>query len=125
MIRSDYQSYLGKLKKSVHDFGVSYFRFSEDELSAKFYLYSDWMLEIDCEKFGSGVTVVIRRAEIGRKDGYAIWILMKAFESLKGKSYGDPSVENQIRFLAEEKDLLFQHPDFYEAEYSKINDVHS
>ncbi|HHW4668840.1 hypothetical protein [Xylella fastidiosa] len=124
MIRSDYQSYLGKLKKYFRDFGVDYSGFSEEELGAKFYLYSDWMIELECEKFGSGVTVVIRHPEIGRKDGYAIWILMKAFESLKGKSYGDPSVENQIRFLVEEKQLIFQYPSFYEAEYTRINDVH-
>ena len=123
MIRADYRSYLGKLKDSLRDFNLDYSRFDEDNLRATFYLSNGWILELNCERFGSGVTVEIRNPTIGRREGYAVWILMKAFESLTGKTYGDPSVENQVRFLAEEKRVFFSRPDFYEVKYAKLNDV--
>lgn len=122
MIRPDYQVYLGTLKRLINDFEIGYSNFSEEELGAQFCLNTGWLIELECEKFGSSVTVIIRHPEVGRKGGYALWILMTAFESLKGKSYGNPTIENQIRFLAEEQESLFQYPDFYEGEYAKIND---
>ncbi len=117
MIRQDYQPYLQELKKELTQFGYSGVR--ENELLAEFYLFSDWVLVLDCEKYyGPSWTIFLTNGNAE----YAVWILMKAFENLTGKAFGKPTIANQIAFLIQEKERIFNAPDFFEKEYTKLNE---
>ena len=122
MIRSDYQSYLSNLKAALKANSLSYIELSEEELNAKLQLNNGWMLELDCERYGSGVTVLIQFKDLGLQKGYAVWLLMRAVESLTGKSFGKPTVANQVRFLEKEGEDLLRNLPMYEVEYSRLNE---
>jgi hypothetical protein len=123
MIRSDYEEYLIKIKESLRSSDILYIDLDQSQLGVKFELTNKWILEVDCERFGSGVTISINNRSFGRKDGYAIWILMLAFENLTGIKYGKPTIENQIKFLEKEKSRIFESSGFYDNEYSNLNDI--
>jgi hypothetical protein len=125
MIRADYQEYLRDLKKNLNIYHLDYEKISEEALNAQLQLGNGWMLELDCERFGSGVTVLIKPKYGERAEGYAVWLMMMAIESLTGRSYGKPTVENQIRFLAKEGEDLLRNLPMYEIAYSKVNDFPS
>ena len=123
IIRLDCNAYLLNIRNALRESGVAYVEISQWHLGVEFKLNNKWMLEVDCERFGSGVTISIKNTDFGRKDGYAIWILMLAFECLTGIRYGDPTIENQINFLKNEQPRIFESCDFYDNEYSRLNDM--
>src|SRR5688500_7561898 len=98
-MREDYQPYFLKLRSLLFKIGAVCI--DENELCAIVQLQNDWVLIFECEKYyGPSWSIEIRPSI--RKGGYSVWILMRAFESLVGKSYGLPTIENQIQFIKEE-----------------------
>lgn len=117
MIRQDYQPYFRELKKKLLQLG--YGSVKESELSAEFSLFSNWILTFECERYyGPSWTIFLTNGN----SQYAVWILMQAFENLTGRKFGKPTIENQVDFLIKEKGEIFEHPDFFEEEYKKLNE---
>lgn len=117
-MRQDYLRYFNILRALLSESGAVCV--AESELSAKFALPSGWVLEFECEKYyGPSWNLKIRSSDRGV--GYDLWILMEAFQSLTGKSYGLPTMENQVGFMIAEADRIFKDVEFYSVKYDELN----
>lgn len=125
-MRSDYSKYLLEFQCELSKVGVSHSVVWESELTVLFKLDSNWILIFDCERYyGPAFTVSIAPTidDARRGGSFTLRLLMKIFESKTGKKFGLPTFENEAKFLASEKALLFGPPDFYSAEYKKLNET--
>lgn len=123
-MNDDYDSDLRRIKTGLASIGYNSCR--EGRYVTEFELHTPWVLKFVRERYGSGRTLVLApTADVNasRKE-YALWVLMKAFENLTGEKFGPPTLDAQMRFLSEKKDEVFKDPAFYDAEYSRINDVY-
>lgn len=123
MIREDYQYYLERVKLALTHFKINYSHLQEDELSAKFTLKPGWILEMEGERHGTGVTLFINNIKINKNNMYAIWLLMRAAKNATGINPGKPTIENQIGFIALNNNSILEHIDLYENEYRKLDET--
>jgi hypothetical protein len=111
-----------RIKRGLASIGYSSCK--EGQLVAEFALHSPWALKYVRERYGSGRTLILIPSisvRANRKE-YAVWVLMKVFENLTGEMFGPPTLDAQMRFLSEKKEVVFNDPAFYDAEYSRVND---
>lgn len=120
MIRPDYQPYLDRLKNELGKLGYRHVR--EDGLLAEFILSSGWTVEFECERHYGPAFKISLRPPGGESESFAIWILMEVFSKKTGASYGRPTIENQVKFLIEEQDRIFNSISFYADDYKRINE---
>ena len=123
-MRSDYLPYLLELQGELSKVGLNHSIAWDYELTALLELGLGWILIFDCERYyGPAFTVSIAPTidDARRGKSYTLRLLMKIFESKTGKKFGLPTFENEAKFLASEKALLFGMQDFYSAEYKKLN----
>ncbi|MEO8627976.1 MAG: hypothetical protein ABI612_07720 [Betaproteobacteria bacterium] len=122
-MRQDYQKDFFELGNKLRDLGYDEVR--ETELLAEFRLKSGWKLLFKCERYyGPAFALVIVPPEgLGRAQGYAVWLLMLAFEELQDESYGNPTIDAQINFLIRNRDQIFNSTSYYEDQYFRLNDV--
>ena len=123
-MRNDYEPYFRQLKAALT--GLGYVSVRERELDAEFELYSGWKLSFEGERYSGpmfGLFVVTPNRPENRQQRYEVGLLMQSFENLFHKSYGKPTIENQVDFLIREKDRVFGNTSLYEGEYSKLNNL--
>lgn len=124
MIRQDYQPIFGKIGQLLENRNLIIASQHADELIAEWRFENGWILTMECERFSSdAITLSIMNPKIGPCQGYALWILMKAASNLNGKDYGKSSVVNQIGFLVNEMNSIFNINQPYEFEYNKLNNT--
>lgn len=116
-MRIDYQPYFHELNLGVLSLGGACI--AESDLSADFSLPSGWSLVFECEKFyGPSWTTYLINAERDLK--FVLPFLMLAFSRLNGRTYGAPTITNQVSFLREEWSEIVTNVDFYADEYEKV-----
>ncbi|MEO8627541.1 MAG: hypothetical protein ABI612_05485 [Betaproteobacteria bacterium] len=120
-MRNDYQPYFRQLSAKLRELG--YVDVRESDLDAEFSLISGWTLIFECEKYGGPAftLLIVPPVGLGNSEGYAIWILMRAFEKLDGKSYGKPTIDAQIDFLIQKSKQIFDNTSYYESEYARLD----
>lgn len=94
-MREDYQPYFQQLCASLTRLG--YVSVRARELDAEFTLYSGWKLIFEGERYYGpmfAIFLIPPNPIENRPHGYEIGLLMKTFEELEGKSYGQPTIEH-------------------------------
>lgn len=122
-MHKDYQPYFQDVFAGVTRLG--YVSVNERAYDAEFNLHNGWRLSFEGERYyGPMFTILLipPMPTLNRKRGYEVGLLMRAFEELEVKSYGKPTIENQIEFLLRERDKIFLNPAYYESQYAKVND---
>lgn len=123
MIRQDYRAHLERINELLKNRDLKIASHRTSELMAEWQLSNGWLITMECERYSSdGITLSVMNPKIGPRQGYALWILMKAASNLTGKDYGKPSTANQIGFLADEMNSICDASQPFELEYNKLND---
>lgn len=120
-MRADYNVYFNELKIKLKSLGVRLIY--ESDLLAEFLIENTngWSLIFDCERYcGPSFTIEVKNPVYGR---YAVWILMDVFKDLKGIEYGAPTIDNQIKFVVNERKDIFSNVQLYKNEYIKKNEI--
>lgn len=123
-MRPDYAPYFQEFQSELSKVGLDYAVVYDSELTALLQLNSGWVLSFDCERyyvpaFTVSIAPSTKDAMVGK--GYALRILMKVFEKKRNREYGLPNFHNEALFLATEKKVIFEAPDYYTAEYERLN----
>ncbi|WP_322316014.1 hypothetical protein [Hydrogenophaga sp.] len=124
MIREDYQPIFEKISQLLEENNLTIVSQHTDELIAEWQFENGWILTMECERYSSdAITLSIMSPKIGPRQGYALWILMRAASNLNGKNHGKPNIANQIGFLIDEMDSIFSIDQPYELEYTRLNNA--
>lgn len=124
MMRADYQDFFVQLKKCMIDQKLEFVVVKESQLTSELLMPNKWIVEFDCENYdGPSFTISICSPKNiqSKSKNYAVWILMKVMETESGKRYGAPTIENQIKFLNVEREIIFSKSLVYEEHYEQFN----
>lgn len=124
-MRDDYLPLFQELQAELTAAGFGYSVAEETELTAVLLLRAGWVLVLEgdryCESaFSIFVAPTIESARKGQR--FAVFLLMRAFESKSKKRYGKPTIKNQVNFLAEERLDIFSDARNYELDYDRLNE---
>lgn len=118
-MRADYQNYSYALKSNLIDLRVECV--AESQLFADFSFPNRWLLRLEGERYAHGIFLYF--IEPDRKLRFDVWLLMRTFTDLWGRSYGAPSFDEQLRFIRAESGEIFESVALYEERYGQINRV--
>jgi hypothetical protein len=123
-MRADYQDFFAQLQNCMIDQKLDFDVIKESQLISELLMTNKWIIEFDCEKHdGPSFTISICPPKNiqSKSKRYAVWILMKILEKNSEKNYGAPTIENQIKFLSSERQIIFSKSLTYENQYEKFN----
>jgi hypothetical protein len=123
-MRLDYALYWNELRTELLKSGFNGSLISEDDLFAIVNLNNGWILSFECEQnyapaFTISIAPELHTLKVGK--GYAVHLLMKVFAKKFQQSAQLPTIKNQVNFLKTQQKLLFTNPDFYSADYIRLN----
>jgi hypothetical protein len=123
-MRTDYQDLFTQLKDCMIDQKLEFVVIKESQLTSELLMPNKWIIEFDCEKYDEPsftISIYPPKNIQSKSKSYAVWILMKILEKSSEKRYGAPTIENQIKFLNAEREIIFSNSLSYENQYEKFN----
>lgn len=124
-MRDDYLALFQELQSELTSAGIGNSVVEDTELAAILLLSTGWVLVFEGERYyGPAFSIFIAPTLEDAKGTrrFAVFLLMRVFETRRKKLYGKPSIKNQVGFLAEEKTYIFSDTKNYQCDYDGLNE---